>query len=90
MFTGGRILSYHKYFFIEINGLSQLSFCLPKMFQEKYVVTLNVENNGLRQMPLPSVEVADRKKSSPADSHEILHQQPTLPPSKLFNVPNMK
>ena len=56
---------------------------------EEYVFTLNVENNGLRQMPLPSVEVADRKKSSPADSHEILHQQPTLPPSKLFNVQNM-
>ena len=65
-------------------------FASLKSSKEKYVITLNVENNGLRQMPLPSVEVADRKKSSPADSHEILHQQPTLPPSKLFNMPNMK
>ena len=66
------------------------SFASLKSSKEKQVFTLNVENNGLRQMPLPSVEVADRKKSSPADSHEILHQQPTVPPSKLFNVPNMK
>ena len=65
-------------------------FAFLKSSNKKYVFTLNVENNGLRQMPLPSVEVADRKKSSPADSHEILHQQPTLPPSKLFNVTNMK